>query len=134
MSSYDALKRYLSNPDNKAKHYERCKQWRESNPNEWAFMMLKAKAKRLGIPFDLEPSDLIIPAMCPVLGIPIERTRGQGPKENTVSVDRIDPSKGYTKGNIQVMSALANRMKNNATPEQLQRFAAWVLATYSPTV
>ena len=43
------------------------------------------------------------------------------------SADRIDPRKGYVRGNIQVISMKANAMKANATPEELRSFALWVL-------
>jgi len=124
--SYDRLKKYLSNPVNKAAHNERCKAWRADNVELWAYTMLKARAKREGIPFDLNVSDVSVPSHCPILGMPLVRSKGRGPKADSPSVDRIDPSKGYTKGNVWVVSQLANRMKNNATPEQLHQFADWV--------
>jgi hypothetical protein len=64
--------------------------------------------------------------MCPVLGIPLFRNRGakgQGP--NSPSLDRIVPQLGYIKGNVIVMSSLANRIKNDSTPEQVMAVAKW---------
>lgn len=89
----------------------------------------KAQAKKLGLEFNLSEGDLVYPETCPVLGIPLEH--GEGVLwDNSPTIDRIDPKQGYVKGNVQVISLLANRMKNSATPEQLLAFASWVNNTY----
>lgn len=46
------------------------------------------------------------------------------------SLDKIIPSLGYVKGNIQVISLLANKMKTSATIEQLRIFSKNVLKMY----
>lgn len=68
----------------------------------------------------------IAPAKCPVFNVPFVE-RGVGFSNWSPSIDKIDPAKGYIKGNIQIISMLANCMKRNATPEQLEQFAIWVL-------
>lgn len=41
---------------------------------------------------------------------------------NTASLDRIDSSKGYVKGNVQFISVSANHAKNNLTHDQMLEF------------
>ena len=89
------------------------------------------RAKAIGIPFDIELSDIVIPSVCPLLGIPITTLYGQGRVQSNASLDRIDSTKGYIKGNVQVISDLANRMKQDATPEQLVAFAKGILQVYN---
>jgi hypothetical protein len=49
------------------------------------------------------------------------KARDYGP-----SLDRIDSSKGYELHNIQVISWRANRIKNDATPEELRMLADYM--------
>jgi hypothetical protein len=78
---------------------------------------------------DLKVEDIVIPPFCPVFGYRLERNLGgKTAKFNSPSVDRIDPLKGYTKDNVQVLSYKANCMKNNATNEELLKFAEWILS------
>lgn len=85
----------------------------------------KTRAKAQGLPFNLTIDDIIIPDKCPLLGTTLTRgdhKRWEAP-EHTISLDKIYPDKGYVKGNVRVISSLANTMKNNATYEQLANFA-----------
>jgi hypothetical protein len=77
---------------------------------------IKCRAKRDGIPFNLEESDISIPEFCPVLGLKLVLiNQGSGYHADSPSLDRIDPKLGYTKGNVRVISARANLLKNDAT-------------------
>ena len=63
---------------------------------------------------------------CPYFATPFEALD----KKRGYSLDRIDSTKGYTPDNIQVISRLANTMKNSATEEELIAFAKGVLALH----
>ena len=41
--------------------------------------------------------------------------------DNSYSLDRIDSTKGYTIENLMVISNRANRIKNNASNEELEK-------------
>lgn len=84
---------------------------------------LKASAKSRDIPFDLKPTDIDdigIPITCPVLGITLAFNRGK-PLPNSISFDRIDSSKGYTRDNLVIISHRANSLKSNATLDEMKR-------------
>lgn len=68
----------------------------------------------------------IAPSKCPVFNRKFVE-RGAGFSPWSPSIDKIDPRLGYVRGNIQVISMMANAMKRNATPAQLRQFAEWVL-------
>lgn len=103
--------------------------WNAANKDFLALKRIRDRSLEKGIIFDLKLEDIIPPTKCPVFGFDLIRNT-KVPRFNSPSVDRVDPSKGYTKDNIQVMSQLANAMKQNASPEQLIQFAEWVLKTY----
>ena len=105
------------------------KKYRERHPEQDLYSSARQRAKKKGIPFNIDRTDIVIPEFCPILGIKLVPKTGQGfgPGSASPSVDRIVPELGYVKGNIRVISALANCMKSSATDEQLRIFAKWVL-------
>lgn len=105
------------------------KEWNANNKDSLILKRLKERSIKKGLDFDLTIEDIKVPLKCPVFGFELQRNH-KIPLFNSPSVDRIDPTKGYTKDNIQILSQLANVMKNSANPEQLIQFANWVLTTY----
>jgi hypothetical protein len=85
----------------------------------------KQRAKIKGHEFSITVDDIVIPETCPVLGIKLQlgggRTIGASP-----TIDRVNNAFGYVKGNIVVMSWRANRIKSDATPEEIEALAKWV--------
>lgn len=97
----------------------------------WLMKMLAVK----GIPKDQRLKALKsfnLPDYCPALGIKLnyQGNGGQGwtRGDDSPSIDKIDPSKGYTLDNIQVLSWRANRIKNDSTPEELAKIAKYMMS------
>lgn len=53
----------------------------------------------------------------------ISRGDGPGPRDGSPTLDRIVPDKGYVRENVWVISGRANRIKNDATIEELELIA-----------
>lgn len=102
---------------------------RKNNIERRMLSSAKERAKRKGLEFNIELSDIIVPEYCPMLGIKLFKS-DKISRKNSPSLDRIDSSKGYVKGNVQVISNLANTMKNNATIEELVKFSEYVLKQF----
>lgn len=79
----------------------------------------KAHAKRLGREYTIQPSDIAVPDKCPALGITIDPTGKLG-HDHLPSIDRIDNIGGYVPGNVCVISGKANRLKRDATADELR--------------
>lgn len=107
----------------------RCKKCKRS-AMEWAAIPIekrilnrtKARAKRKSFEFNLELCDIVVPERCPVFDIPFV----YGDHMLTPSVDRIDSSKGYIKGNIVIISNKANMMKSSANLEDVSKLYEWM--------
>lgn len=80
--------------------------------------MAKNRSFKKGLDFNIDESDVFIPEICPVLGIPLKSQNGKA-SDNSPSLDRIDSKKGYVKGNVIVVSRRANMLKNDATLEEM---------------
>jgi hypothetical protein len=131
----DMFSKHRKNKDGLQGHCKNCnkksaKKWNSSNKDSLALKTIKERAAKKGILFDLCVEDIKSPEFCPILGMPLCRSSNGKPTKYSPSVDRIDPSKGYVKDNIQVISQLANAMKQNASKDELLNFAKWVIETY----
>ena len=115
---------------NKDKVYANSKKYLENNPEKKLLKASKANAKARGLEHSIELSDIVIPSICPYLGCVLTTTIDKTNSPTTISLDRIDSSKGYIKGNVQVISRLANLMKSYANNEQLVTFAKSVLSIH----
>ena len=106
--------------------YQQARQqaYRRANPCGLMLKGAKQRAKAQGVPFDLTEADIVIPEVCPVLGIPLARSRGKL-SDASPSLDRILPELGYVRGNVAVISYLANALKRAATPWQLMQVAQY---------
>lgn len=109
--------------------YTKCKECvlkaqKSREENNWAHFLWASAKKRLkgkDLELFIDPSDVIIPANCPLLNIPLVKNIGCS-AFNSATLDRIDNTKGYIKGNVWVISRLANTMKNSATLEEWKIF------------
>lgn len=131
-----ASKKYYEK--NKDKFYAKSMSWKAANKEKVRshnrayaerdvprHLLRKARERcRLsGVELTICKEDIIIPTHCPYLGIKL----GSGDRWTKPSLDRIDPTKGYVKDNVEVISLKANTMKNNASASELRAFAKAVL-------
>lgn len=102
------------------------KLYSEKRHEELLYDGAKSRAKKKSIVFDISVDDIVIPDVCPVLGIPLYKT-GVKITDNTPTLDRIIPEKGYIKDNIIVISNRANRIKSNASSEEILMVYRWLV-------
>jgi hypothetical protein len=113
----EAQKRYKSTSEYKEKMRLWQKNWRKNNWGKYMLNSLKNySAKRKNLPFNLTIEDTVLPEVCPVFKTPFVF----GDVNYRPEFDRRIPSLGYVKGNVRIISGRANRLKNDATIEELQ--------------
>lgn len=132
-SSQYSKERRLNDPEWRARRNVASTKYRKEHPERALVAGARKRAVDSGLPFDLEETDIVIPEFCPVLGIPLFWGHGRGRRgcnnPNSPSIDRLIPEKGYVKGNIKIISMRANRIKYNATAEELRKVADYVEST-----
>jgi hypothetical protein len=106
--------------------------YRTSHPEKRLLSCAKQRARLKGLPFELTEQDIFIPEYCPVFGIKLDRHRTGKHSDDSPSLDRLDPSKGYVRGNVIVMSYRANMIKNCGSSEEHRRIAAWMSSLGAP--
>lgn len=103
------------------------------DPYKTAFQNAKARVQREAVRmWWLDHDNMLYPEYCPYLGIKLDYSMGEkgSPQDNSPSFDRIDSTGDYTHDNVQIISNLANSMKNSADRFQQVSFAKKVLLMY----
>lgn len=67
---------------------------------------------------------------CALTGVRMTFHQGRGRVRDNCSVDRIDPRKGYTRANIQLVTDRANRAKTDFTHTEFLAFCRKVLQNH----
>lgn len=107
------------------------KQWKKKIQLEDPIGYIKAtwtkrKYERVkkGKEFTITPEDLIWPTHCPILGLELDYT-GKHP-ERGWSIDQLDSTKGYVKGNVEIISRRANTIKSYGSELGHQKVQEWM--------
>ena len=116
--------------------YDRQKKVRLTKDGSIFYMLNRAKqrAKNKKIEFSISLDDLysVWPQddKCPVFKVPFFfGRRNKILSQLAPSLDRINNSKGYVRGNIQIISMRANRVKSCLSKEELLNISEWIIKT-----
>jgi hypothetical protein len=105
----------------------RGQRYRMNNPKSPILHNAKQRAKKYGVPCTITMKDFDIPEKCPALGIKLTPGKNKKSISSSPSLDRLVPSKGYVKGNVTIISKLANSIKSSATsPDQIRLVYLWL--------
>lgn len=126
-------KKWYHKPENRVKMIKLAREHeikkKLENPIGYMLEKAKSRAKKAGLPFNVTCADIEKPIFCPVFGYELNytnlsvrgKTKGSIVPPNAASLDRIIPDLGYVKGNVIVVSFEANRLKNNASLQQMKK-------------
>jgi len=141
----DKTRLYHADPERKTAARHRHDRWRERNLTEggdvalrWYFARQKGgyakRARTQGVPFDLEPDYLVglfhqQKGLCYYSGVEMDwDSYGKGhATSESMSVDRLDPQKGYVKGNVVLCTYLMNTTKGSRTEQEFYEICRQVL-------
>lgn len=117
---------------NEEKISTKNRKWYESSrkvkftedPQHYLWYVARTRSRQKGTEFTIAKEDVIIPDICPILDIPL--TKGDGYLPNSMSLDRVDNTKGYIPGNVRVISRKANLMKSSLTLDVLEKLIKYI--------
>ena len=103
---------------------EKKKVFYENNHIRVLCQKAKCRAKKRQMEFEIDYTEMVIPEVCPALNIPLVKSNGAA-SHNSVSIDRLDSTVGYTKKNVNILSSRANTIKSDATFEEFEAIYFW---------
>lgn len=117
----------LCKPCRRDKNYTHYRMVKQKKPFVQRCYAIKDKCKRQKIDFDLTPEFLesIWSGYCKVSNIELDIYADRGTIK-TPELDRVDPNKGYIQGNVQWISHTYNRIKCNASIEDLKMIINYI--------
>jgi hypothetical protein len=120
---------YLKIKDGKLTTAEHSKKYRDKNKDDDVFRLKKllqqavSRASKRNLVCNLTIEDLVdlFPKdkKCPVLGIDLFWGTGSD-RWNSPSIDRLDAKGNYTKENIMIISWRANKLKSDASVDEIE--------------
>lgn len=124
---YDEIRRNQTEyyKENANKVMAQQQQALKDNPEKGLLKLAKKRAKDKGLPFSITEADIPVPKFCPVFGIKLE-FGNMKLRDSSPSVDRFIPELGYVPGNVAVISWKANKIKSNASFQELKQIADWM--------
>lgn len=125
-----SMRKRKENPEYRQHRKSLNRDYIKADPRRPLYYGARKRAKAKGLEFSLELEDIVVPELCPVLGIKL--VAGEGTLvDSSPSLDRLVPELGYVPGNVAVISYKANRIKNNGSREDVMKVAAWMAKTGS---
>ena len=115
--------------------------------NKYNALIKRSKAQNLPLP-DMTMDEFVLEVnaqlqwnafRCPITGDKLEWKQGSSdevdgkPNEKSYSIDRLDPSRGYMRDNILVVSWRWNRMKCDTPLNYMMRFCFYMKLNHSKT-
>ena len=113
---------YCRNKKKEVYSSEKRREEYRKNLRREMFHAAKQRAKTKNITFTITIEDVIIPTDCPVFGIPLDHSD----RLHAPTLDRVINNLGYVPGNVRVISAKANRLKNNGTIEEFEKIIEYM--------
>ena len=96
----------------------------KKNPQYYLWYTARTRARKFKIPFTITPDDINVVKHCPITGNKL--VVGDGYNPDSVSLDKINNSKGYIKGNVRVISRWANLKKSDLDIETCKKLIKYM--------
>ena len=115
--------------------YKATSEQRSKSPSVFIAAILNhAATRKRSLGFDIDRGYLLEiyetqGGLCAVSGVKMTHIAGSGRTLTNISIDRVDSSKGYLRGNVQFVCDIVNRMKSDMTQAELVSWCRNILRT-----
>jgi hypothetical protein len=118
-------RKYYQTERGKETHREQESVRRSKDKKSVMLTNAKARAMKNNLEFSITKKDIIFTDLCPVFDIKLDYNLKKI-SDNSPTIDRIDSKKGYMPDNIKIISWKANRVKSNASIEEIEAILSYM--------